>query len=91
MVLPFLNAQSKNFSTSADCALSVGSLYIRMNEAVEMGQEWSPLAFTIDTPIPGALNQSTPLAAAANVASSGLTYLPAGFCTCMYVSLFFLA
>ena len=41
--------------------------------------------------VPGTLNQSTPAAAAAKVASSGLTYLPAWFCTCMWFSLLRLA
>ena len=34
---PFLNDQSKNFSTSADWALSAGVLYIRMKDAVVTG------------------------------------------------------
>jgi hypothetical protein len=54
-------------------------LYIKMKEAVLIGQLVSPLALTIDTPMPGTLNQSAPAAAAANVKSSGLTYLPLAF------------
>ena len=89
MPLPFLKAQSKNFNTSADCALSAGFLYIRMNEAVLMGQLSAPLALTIEMPMPGTLNQSAPAAAEAKLLSSGLTYLPSAFCSCRKVMLFF--
>ena len=90
MALPFLNAQSKNLSTSADCALSAGSLYIRMNDAVLMGQLSPPLALTIEMPMPGTLNQSALAAAEAKDLSSGLTYLPSAFCSCRKFMLFFL-
>ena len=63
--------------------------YRLVKEAVEMGQLSAPLAFTMDTPMPGTLNQSAPAAAAAKVLSSGLTYLPSAFCICMKFMLFF--
>ena len=65
--MPFLKAQSKNFNTSSEAALLSGFLYIKMNDAVLMGQLSLPLALTIDTPMPGTLNQSAPAAAAAKV------------------------
>ena len=39
--------------------------------------------------MPGTLNQSALAAAAAKVVSSGLTYLPLAFCSCMKFILFF--
>ncbi|MNT78393.1 hypothetical protein D3C72_2176260 [compost metagenome] len=70
--------------------MSAGCLYIRINEAVLMGQLSAPLAFTMDTPMPGTLKQSAPAAAEAKDLSSGLTYLPSAFCNCMKFMPFFL-
>ena len=78
MVLPFLKAQSKNFRTSADWALSAGSAYIRMKGRRAHGPAVGPLAFTIEIPMPGTLNQSALAAAATKVASSGDTYRAIG-------------
>ena len=63
---------------------------MRMKDAVLTGQLLAPLAFTIEIPMPGTLNQSALAAAAAKVASSGDTYLPSAFCSCRNVMLFFL-
>ena len=65
MVLPLLKAQSKNLRASLDRFLSLGSLYIKMKEAVLTGQLVAPLALTMEMPMPGTLNQSAPAAAAA--------------------------
>ena len=43
--LPSLKAKSKNFKTSAELALLVGCLYIKMNDAPVMGHDFAPGAF----------------------------------------------